>query len=104
MTVACSIRAPRLQSCASAWVSGVRAPGALVALAATATGAAHAQAPQQGSTGFLCCTMRSDGAWISGGNDAASGKVLLHRATPVEPGLVNRVQMDAETLEAVWIE
>jgi len=99
--VTCSVHAPRLQPCASAWVSAVRAPWAL---AANATGAANAQALQQGSTGILCCTMRSDGAWISGGNDAESGKVLLHRATPVEPGLVASVESGAVTLEAVWLE
>ena len=84
--------------------SVLRAPWALVALAAAAMGAANAQALQEGSTGFLCCHLRSDGAWIIDGNVVENGKGLLDLGTPVESGLVTRVESSAETLWAVWLE
>lgn len=65
-----SIRSPRLWAC--------------VAALAAASGGAAAQALKEGSTGFLCCNMRSDGLWISDSNYVESGKYLLRLGTPIK--------------------
>lgn len=54
----------------------------LVALAATAGGAARSQAPAR-VDGFLCCNMLSDGSWISDINYVDSSKKLIPAGTPV---------------------
>lgn len=61
------------------------APTLIVAgLAALTAPVMHAQAqPAVPEQGFLCCNMRSDGAWISDGNYAESGKHLIPLGTPV---------------------
>lgn len=46
-----------------------------------ATTAALAQPTYEG---FLCCNMRSDGAWISDSNYAESGKTTIALGTPVK--------------------
>jgi hypothetical protein len=51
---------------------------ALVALALPAAAPARAQ-----EQGYLCCNLRSDGAWISDSNYAESGKTLIPFGTPV---------------------
>jgi hypothetical protein len=60
------------------------APAVFAALLALLAGAGRAQDVREGSTGFLCCNMRSDGAWISDSNYAESGKYLIPYGTPVK--------------------
>jgi hypothetical protein len=43
-----------------------------------------AQNAREPGAGFLCCNMRSDGAWISDSNYAESGKYLVPYGTPVK--------------------
>ena len=52
----------------------------LVLAAVLAAGAAQAQATY---SGFLCCNMRTDGAWISDINYAENGKRVIPAGTPV---------------------
>lgn len=55
-------------------------PRTFAALAGTLLSlAAAAQDP-----GYLCCNLRSDGAWISDANYAESGKVVVPFGTPVK--------------------
>lgn len=51
----------------------------LFALLATAALGAAAQ-----DSGYLCCNMRTDGAWISDSNYAESGKTTVPFGTPVK--------------------
>jgi SmpA / OmlA family len=44
----------------------------------------RAQDLKEGTTGFLCCNMRSDGDWISDSNYAESGKYLIRLGAPVK--------------------
>ena len=53
---------------------------ALLLAALLAAGAAQAQATY---SGFLCCNMRTDGAWISDANYAENGKRVIPAGTPV---------------------
>lgn len=53
----------------------------LFLLAALCSGAVSAQ-PQP--EGYLCCNMRSDGAWISDINYAESGKFIVPAGTPLK--------------------
>lgn len=46
--------------------------------------AAAAALAQPTYEGFLCCNMRSDGAWISDSNYAESGKTTIPLGTPVK--------------------
>jgi hypothetical protein len=46
--------------------------------------AAAAVQAQPSFEGWLCCNMRSDGAWISDSNYAESGKTIIALGTPVK--------------------
>jgi hypothetical protein len=50
----------------------------------TIVSACRAQDMREGSTGFLCCNMRTDGSWMSDSNYAESGKYLVPFGTPVK--------------------
>lgn len=55
----------------------------LFALVLTGSGLPSAQA-QAPADGFLCCNMRTDGAWISDSNYEESGKRIIPFGTPVK--------------------
>jgi hypothetical protein len=57
-----------------------------------AASAAFAQQPQP--EGYLCCNMRSDGAWISDINYAESGKFIVPAGTPVKVLGYGRYRVD----------
>lgn len=54
---------------------------------------AHAQAP---TDGFLCCNMRTDGAWISDSNYQESGKRIIPFGTPVKYKGLGRYRVHVE--------
>lgn len=68
---------------------------ALIALAVFSIGlpTAHAQAP---TDGFLCCNMRTDGAWISDSNYQESGKRIIPFGTPVKYKGLGRYRVHIE--------
>lgn len=68
---------------------------ALLALAVFSSGLpfAHAQAP---TDGFLCCNMRTDGAWISDSNYQESGKRIIPFGTPVKYKGLGRYRVHVE--------
>jgi hypothetical protein len=57
-------------------------------LAAAGIASGQAPAPDIGD-GYLCCNMRTDGAWISDSNYASSSKTIIPAGTPVGYGGMN---------------
>jgi hypothetical protein len=55
----------------------------LISLGALFAGTVHAADPDLGD-GFLCCNMRTDGAWISDSNYLESGKTIIPFGTPAK--------------------
>ena len=54
---------------------------------------AHAQAP---TDGFLCCNLRTDGAWISDSNYQESGKRIIPFGTPAKVKGLGRYRVHIE--------
>lgn len=57
------------------------------------SGSLQAQAP---ADGFLCCNLRSDGAWISDSNYMESGKRIIPFGTPVKYKGLGRYRVHIE--------
>ena len=57
----------------------------LAMLAAAGIASGQTPAPDIGD-GYLCCNMRTDGAWISDSNYASSSKTIIPAGTPVGYG------------------